>query len=129
MVGRELQGGVLPGLNSSGLASLTLMRRMSWVACSMAVTVPLMILAGCVTTSPTSGTSMVQSPVSVAWQASTSPALAEWGRPVSGPPSRTLPSVTLQRQVPQRPDMQLYEMGTLCERSTSSRFFPLSACR
>lgn len=85
---------------------------MSCVMSSIATTFDLMILAGCTTISSTSGSSIAQSSTSVVWQASTVWPGAE-GALISVPPvATTLPESTRQRHVPQRPDMQLYEMGT-----------------
>jgi NAD(P)-dependent dehydrogenase (short-subunit alcohol dehydrogenase family) len=54
-----------------GLAGLTRKRRMSWVSGSIDTTVPLMIFAGCTTTSSMSGIEMVQLSVNTDWQANT----------------------------------------------------------
>ena len=96
-----------PGENASGLAGFRRIRRMSWDSASIASTVAFRMRAGWVTISSGSGISIVQSSLSTLVQANTyspSPGLVilAW-RPVSW----TLPALTLQRQVPQRPAVQL----------------------
>ena len=46
----------------------------------------------------------------------------------SRPVSSTRPLITLQRHVPQRPAIQLYEIGTLLARNISSKLAPGGTC-
>ena len=105
---------------------------MSCVSVSTAVTVALSVRAVCTTTSSGSGISMVQDSLSTVWQAITycaSPSPPSGGMRSAWPESSTSPATTLQRQVPQRPAMQLYDTGIWCARSTSSRLAPGSTGR